>query len=208
MAEDIAFAALDDAFSSFERSKIVLLPVPFDGTSLYQKGADKGPSAIIEASRFLDLYDIETGTEVYQKGIHTSSPVSGKSSEETVSLVKEKVSSFLEEGKFVVVLGGEHTAALGAMLAHPEDDDMTVIQLDAHLDLIDESNGDRFNHACGMSRAKERFDIIQAGIRSMDASEKDSVDESKVFYAKDMVGDSSWADRLISLSKKELYLIR
>ncbi len=69
------FGGIPPAYSAYESSPIVILPVPFDATSTWIKGADKGPDAILEASANMELYDIDTDSEVYLKGIHTADPV-------------------------------------------------------------------------------------------------------------------------------------
>src|SRR5690554_1403974 len=61
------YADIPVEFSTIENSKVVLIPVPYDGTSTWQKGADKGPDAFLEASANMELYDIETDTEVYRR---------------------------------------------------------------------------------------------------------------------------------------------
>ena len=97
------FGGIPPIYSAYESSPVVILPVPFDATSTWIKGADKGPDAILEASANMELYDIETDSEVYLKGIHTASPVIGNTSPEALSRqVYNTVNKFLEDGKFVV----------------------------------------------------------------------------------------------------------
>src|ERR1700733_5909006 len=109
--EEGRYAGLPDPYGSEELSKIVILPVPFDKTTTYQKGSDKGPEALIEASRNLELYDIETNSEVYLKGIYTHRPIHAESSEEMLGDTYEKMKELLAKGKFVVVVGGEHAVS-------------------------------------------------------------------------------------------------
>ena len=68
------FGDLPHEYSNLEQAEIVIVPVPYDGTSTWQKGADKGPEALIDASGHMELYDIETDSQVYLKGIYTSKP--------------------------------------------------------------------------------------------------------------------------------------
>jgi len=157
MKQIINFGCLPEEYSLLKGSKIVVIPVAYDGTSTWLKGADKAPIAIIEASANMELYDIETDSEVYQQGIFTSQAIEGLSSpEDLVQAVTETVKKYLRKDKFAVVIGGEHSVSIGSIKAHVENHkDMTVLQLDAHCDLRDEYNGSKYNHACVMARVKE-----------------------------------------------------
>jgi len=208
MTEALNFGALPPRHSSAGDSKIVLVPVPYDGTSTWMKGADRGPQAIIDASVNLELYDIDTDSEVYHHGIFTDAPVEvGSSADRMVAAVEQRVRGHLADNKFTVVLGGEHSVSIGAARAHaahfPE---VTVLQLDAHSDLRDEYEGSRFNHACVMARIRECCPIVQVGIRSMDISEKPSVDPDRIFFAKDVAGRTEWIDRVVATLSEQVYV--
>ena len=122
------------------------------------KGADKGPAAILAASANMELFDIETGSEVYRRGIFTAEPVTeNRTPEAMVAAVRERVSGFLEREQFVVTVGGEHSVTIGAVQAHAARyPDLCVLQLDAHADLRDAYEGSPFNHACVMARVREQ----------------------------------------------------
>jgi agmatinase len=169
-------------------SGIIIIPVPYDGTSTWMKGADRGPDAIMEASVNLEFYDVETGTEVHKKGIHTIAPVSeNRSPDALVNAVHNKISRLLAEKKFPVTVGGNHTVSIGAIKAFAEKyNDLTVLQLDAHTDLRQEYEGSRFNHACAMARCRDYASFIQVGIRSTSADELPYIDKERVFYAHDL----------------------
>lgn len=194
--------------STYKTAKIAILPVPYDGTSTWVKGADKGPAAIIEASANMELYDIETDSEVYKQGIFTDKPISEKSSpEKMASKVKRAVAKHLRENKFMVLLGGEHSVSIGAIQAHQEKyPEMCVLQLDAHTDLREKYLGSKYSHACVMARARELCPIVQAGIRSMDAGETKNLDKSRVFFAENIVGRSCWQDKVIAKLNKKVYI--
>lgn len=119
------YGGLDNEFTSYKDAKIVVLPVPYDGTSTWLKGADKGPDAILEASANMELYDIETDSEVYTQGIATLDPVTESSSPEAMSdAVEMQVDTLLKDKKFPVLLGGEHSVSIGSIRAfakHYED---------------------------------------------------------------------------------------
>jgi len=121
MGQKAHFGDLHEEYSALEQARIVVIPAPYDRTSTWLKGADKGPAAIIEASAHMELYDIETDSEVYKKGIFTAEPVDGPElPEDMIEMVAEQVRKHLENDKFVVVVGGEHSVSLGPVRAHIE----------------------------------------------------------------------------------------
>jgi len=192
----------------FDGSEIVLLPIPYDKTSTYGKGADKGPAALLDASYNLEFYDIETDSEPCLRGIHTARPVICEEGPEALcDMVYARTKELLDAGKFVVSIGGEHSVSVGAAKAHCERfSNTTIIQLDAHSDLRMSYHGSAYNHACVMARMKEFAPIVQAGIRSMDVSEKDNMDYSRVFFAKDMTGSNLWMEQACSLLTENVYI--
>jgi len=202
------FGGLPEEYSNLPIAKIVIVPVAYDATSTWIKGADKGPAAIIEASANMELYDIETDSEVYREGIYTDKTIEEKFSPEgMVEEVKKRVSNYLEKGKFVVVLGGEHSVSIGSIKAYVENKvDFTVLQLDAHSDLRDQYEGSKYNHACVMARVKELCPIVQVGIRSMDYSEKEIMDRANVFFAEDIYSRIDWIDEVISKLTDRVYI--
>jgi agmatinase len=208
MKEPINFGYLPEEFSSAENSSIVIVPVAYDGTSTWMKGADEGPNAIIEASTNMELYDIETDSEIYKRGIFTDEAIGGKiTTKEMVDAVHDAVQYYLEEGKFTVVMGGEHSVSIGAIKAHAARyEKLTVLQLDAHADLREEYNGSKYNHACIMARAREFCPIVQVGIRSMSSSEKESADLSQIFLAKDIHDNIDWIAKVIPKLSDNVYI--
>lgn len=208
MGQKANFGDLPDEYSTLEHVKVVLIPVPYDRTSTWMKGADKGPSAIIEASAHMELYDIETDSEVYKKGIFTAEPVDcPELPEEMVEMVAEQARKQLENGKFVVVMGGEHSVSIGSARAHAADNaELTVLQLDAHSDLRDQYEGSRYNHACTMARIAELCPIVQVGIRSMDASEKKALDTNRVVFAAEIYRNKNWIEKVLSKLSKNVYV--
>lgn len=202
------FGDLPNENSNLEKAKIVILPVPYDGTSTWVKGADKGPEAIIEASANMELYDIETDSEVYKRNIFTASPILEKQSpEKMVKEVKRTVASFLEKDKFVVTIGGEHSITVGAVGAYKEKyNNLSVLQFDAHSDLRQEYNGSKFNHACVMARIRELCPITQVGIRSMDISEKMNLDKSRIFFAENIYNNTDWHKKALAKLTNKVYI--
>ena len=202
------FGYLPEEFSGLDESQIVVVPVPYDKTSTWIKGADKGPSALIEASGNMELYNIETDSSVCEKGIFTDKPVKEDSTpEKMVAAVRKRVEGHISNGKFVVVLGGEHSVTFGSVQAHADRfKNMSVLQLDAHSDLRDEYEGSKYNHACVMARIKEICPIVQVGIRSMDVSEKENLGKNNVFFAKDIYDNREWMDKAVALLKDNVYI--
>lgn len=202
------FGDLPEKYSNLEQAQVVILPVPYDGTSTWQKGADNGPAALIDASMHMELYDIETDSQVYLKGIFTSEPVEENSSpEKMVDKVQEQVQYYLDEDKFVVTLGGEHSVTTGSVRAHFQKfENITVLQLDAHSDLRDEYEGSKYNHACVMARISEFCPIVQVGIRSMDYSEKQALDMSRIFFAEHIHKTNDWISKVLSKLSDKVYI--
>jgi len=197
-----------DATCSLEKAQMVLVPVPYDGTSTWGKGADKGPDALIRASEHLEAYDIETRYEVCDHGFYTDDPVTENSSPETMTqAVYARVKQRLDQNKFCITLGGEHSVSIGAVQAHAEKySDLTVLQLDAHSDLRDEYQGSKFNHACVMARVREMCSTVQVGVRSIDAHELSHVEPDRMFYAHDIFGQTAWMERAIEKMAPNVYV--
>ncbi|MBP7052073.1 MAG: agmatinase [Phycisphaerae bacterium] len=202
------FGGLPPQYSELTNSKIVLTPVPYDGTSTWVKGADKGPEAIIRASANMELYDIETDSQVYLHGIATDAPVTEASSvERMVESVRKRVQGHLANDKFVVVLGGEHSVSIGAIQAHVRQfPGVSVLQLDAHSDLRQEYEGSRNNHACVMARARELCPIVQVGIRSMDISETQGLQRDRVFFAEHIYDGRAWIEQVVGKLAEQVYI--
>ncbi|MBP5206340.1 MAG: arginase family protein, partial [Bacteroidales bacterium] len=156
------FLDMDDEFLQLESAAYVLLSVPYDGTSTFVKGADKGPQAILDASDSLELYDIQYDIDASKAGVYTDHYDYDLSTPEAmVKSVYGRVSHFLDMGKRVAMVGGEHSVSVGAIRAMSERyPDLTVLQIDAHADLRDEYHGSLYNHACVMRRAQECARVV------------------------------------------------
>jgi agmatinase len=198
---DIPFCGKDAHWTDYKSAKIIVFPVPYDYTGTWQKGANLGPEAILEASAHVELYDIETGIEVHSYGIHTFQlPRLPKSPEDLSRIIRKNFSSFIKDGKFPVMLGGNHSITPGAVQGIKEYfSDLNVLQLDAHADLRESYNGSPFNHACIMARVKEICPAVQVGIRSLNREEYGKLDTSRVFFARDIVFENDWIDNVVEL---------
>jgi agmatinase len=192
----------------YSDSRIIIVPVPYDETSTWIKGAGKGPQAIMEASVNLEFYDIETDSEVHLKGIHTIDPVREKESPEAlVDAVCNTISRLLNERKFPVIVGGNHTVSIGAAKAFSGFfSNLSVLQLDAHSDLRNVYEGSPFNHACTMARIREFAPIIQAGIRSMSREEVSLADRKRIFFAHELYCNKSDYQDAIDMLTENVYI--
>ncbi len=162
----------------------------------------------MNASKHLELYDIETGSEVSVNGIHTAGKVSGLTPEIMVRNVYQKTSKLLADNKYTVVIGGEHTVSLGTIKAHVECfDNVSILHLDAHTDMRDTYEGTTYSHACVMARAKEVTDkIVSVGIRSMDSSELKNITSTNIFYASDIRKSKTWIHNVTKKLSDNVYL--
>jgi agmatinase len=204
----IDFGGIDNQFTDYAQAKIVVIPVPFDATSTWIRGADLGPAAILEASANMELYDIQTGREVFLEGIHTTEPVSETmDAEKMTAELERKVSGVVADGKFPVVIGGNHSVSIGAVRACAGHfGRITVVQLDAHTDLRPEYEGSPLNHACAMARASEVADLLQVGIRSMCSDELPYLKQDRIYYAHDISGRADWHDEAVSKIQGPVYI--
>lgn len=202
------FAGIPEEYGQYEDASIVVIPVSYDGTSTYGKGADKGPDAIFDAAENMELYDIETNNEVYKNGIFMAPTLFGHTSPETmVKEVDHEVSKYIETGKFVTLLGGEHSVSIGSIRAFARKyNDLTVLQLDAHSDLRSEYEGSKCNHACAMHEASYTTNLVQVGIRSMDASELEFLRPENLFTSYDIRSNRYWKEDVINAIGENVYI--
>jgi agmatinase len=193
---------------SYDESEIIILPVPYDETSTWMRGADKGPDAVLEASVNLEFYDIETDSEAHLKGIHTVEPVLVKETPaKLVNEVYRRTLELLDRKKFPVIIGGNHTVPIGAFRAYAERySDLTILQLDAHGDLRQEYEGSEFNHACAMARAREFAPVVQVGIRSMSVGELPYAEKDRIFYAYQLYNDKTLYRKALDKLTANVYI--
>ncbi|MEE9200871.1 MAG: agmatinase [Candidatus Brocadiales bacterium] len=205
------FGALPGEDSQLEKSRLVILPVPYDSTATYRTGAKEGPLAIINASRNLELFDEELLCDVSTQGIHTLPELMPEHSgpEHMIKTVEGVADQILKQGKIPVTLGGEHSITLGPVRAckkiFPR---LSVLQIDAHLDLRDSYAGTEYSHACVMRRVLETVAITQVAIRSFSEEEHDFVTKNnlKPFYQRDINHSKDWPDEVIKRLSGEVYV--
>jgi len=199
MKNNRTFAGIPEVNAQLETSKIVLLRVPYDETSTWQKGADRGPEAFLKASENMELYDIETDSEVYKEGVYLAEAIYENASPEAmVNAVHETTKKYINKNKFVTIFGGEHSISIGTIRAFNDCfQNLTVLHIDAHADLRKEYEGSPYNHACAVYEANQNTNLVQVGIRSMDISETRVMNKEKVFFAHDMAVNEYWMDDVL-----------
>ncbi len=203
------FSFFDLEKDSFEKAEAVILPVPFENTASYEGGAANCASAIIEASRFIEGFDLELGCEAFKKfSCFTLKDLElEKEPDSAIKAISEIFQELLERKKFVLMLGGDHSVSMGAFEALAKKfsrKDLTVLQLDAHADLRDSYLDSKLNHADVMRRAWEKFACVQAGIRAIDIGEKEWIEKNNaknVFFMPDFD-----AKKIVSACKENVYL--
>jgi agmatinase len=209
------FLAIEKGMSSFESSKIVVVQAPYEHTVSYGGGAKRGPQGIITASQYVEFYDDELDRELCKElGIATLPPIQfGKKSDaRAMRVIQDQVEQLLDLDKFVVTLGGEHTITQATVAAHLKKyPDMSVIQLDAHSDLRESYQGNKYSHASVMARVCELMDpkkIVQVGIRAQCIEEARYIKEKDIntFFAHNIRGGYNWGDGVMESLGDEVYV--
>ena len=202
----------EEEFSSFDRARVVVWPVSYEGTVSYGMGTGRGAETIIDASRNMELYDEETDAEVYKLGIHTVAETPSIAPPEAMmKSLYERARELVSTGKFVAMIGGEHSVSAPVIRAHAERyENLSVLQIDAHADLRDTYDGTPHSHASIMARVVKdmRIPSVQCGIRSISAEEARSLHEypTRIFWAKDIVGRTDWWDEAVEGLTENVYL--
>ncbi len=207
------FLGIPEEFANPQTARAAIIPVPYDLTSSWKKGADRGPAALIEASCTVEFFDIETRTEPYRHGIATLPAIECDGPPEEMSaLVAMRVGETLDRKQIPIVLGGEHSVSIGAVQATAKRfGDLSVLQIDAHGDTRESYEGSTHNHACIMARAREVAEIVQVGIRAIEKGEYERMDLDRVYFAHDLAKaresrDTSWMDRIVEQLTDHVYL--
>lgn len=176
-ASDTAgFLGLAPRYCDYARSRVAILPIPYDATASYQSGSRRGPDAIIAASQHVEHFDDELERESFRCGIATCPPVEANASGPAAMHedIHKAARRIVKDGKLLIGLGGEHGVTSGLVRAvASKHRKLSILQIDAHLDLRDSYNGTEFSHASVMRRCLDYADtIVPVGIRSRDVSEQ------------------------------------
>jgi agmatinase len=209
------FLGIESRISSYSSSKIVVLPVPYEHTVSYGGGTRRGPRAILDASRYVEFYDEELGTELCNSvGIATLPllPLGRSADDKAIAKIYGAVKKLIADGKFVAVLGGEHTISQAPIKAYAEEyPDLSVIQFDAHADLRNTYEGTRFSHACVMARVCEIMDparVVQVGIRALSPEEAEFIRNSGIttLYAHQIRAAGEWISSILPKLSHHVYV--
>ena len=217
------FLGLDDELSAWERAMAVIMPVPYEATTSYGAGTGRGPAAIIEASRFIELYDQELDLEPNQIGIATLPELhlTGAGPNEAIAELRAAYDEILHAGagKFIVMLGGEHSVTSAPVLAWADalaaagklrdGKRLSVLQFDAHTDLRDAYEGTPFSHAAVMYQVHERVDLTAVGIRALTREERELArgsDHVHLFMADDIHTGDAWMDEVMATLGDYVYI--
>ncbi len=206
------FLGLPETEVSFERASAVVLPVPYEATVSYMGGTRFGPRAMLHASRFLELYDHELDCEPYRAGVYTLPELmlSGAGPEAAMSQLGAAIELLLDAGKFVVMLGGEHSISGPVILAHAarrQPNTLSVLQLDAHADLRREYEGTPYSHACVMHRVHDKVQLVPVGIRSLTAEERELARAHGIptLFGHEL-GHDGWIERTLEALGDHVYI--
>jgi agmatinase len=217
------FLGIDEPWCHPDRAGVYVLPAPYEHTSSYILGSDRGPSAILDASCQVEFYDEQLKCEPFREwgGIATASALDlgGKVDRAAVEAIERFVSSHAGKGRFLVTLTGEHTGALGAIRAHAKHyPQMCVVQIDAHGDLREAYQGNRFSHASVMARViEDGHALVQVGIRSISQEEIARIEQSDritTFFAANILDPSGpyegkaskWIPDVVAACRGPVYL--
>lgn len=210
------FLAIEDEYSDYKNSAIAILPAPYEATTSYGKGTSKGPAAILDASHYVEFFDEEMNRELcFEKGIVSIKEIefNRKKGKSALDLIYKNVKALIDDGKFVVTLGGEHTISTAPIKAHYDTyKNLSILHFDAHSDLRDSYEGTKYSHACFAARVAEfTTDITQVGIRAQCKEEYDFIKANGIntFYAfgiKNGKYGNEWMDKVISKLKKNVYI--
>ncbi|MGE5680136.1 MAG: agmatinase [Bacillota bacterium] len=210
------FLAIEKEHSAYKTSEIAVVSAPFEKTVSYGHGTKNGPKAILEASHYVEFYDEELDRElVFEKGICTLAPLDfkGMSIKKSIAHIYDKVKKLLEDNKFVVTLGGEHSLSLAPIKAHIEKfENLSILQFDAHSDLRQSYEGSIYSHASVMARVAElTSDIVQVGIRAQCIEEAEFIKANNIntFYARNIrlnKHGKSWQSEVIKSLKENVYI--
>ncbi len=200
-------------YYDYENARIAVLPVPFERTTSYLQGTADGPKAIVEASYNVELYDIELDDEPYLQGIHTLSSLAfpaGELINQSLNKIEVAIARILDDGKWPIILGGEHTISYPIFLAFQKRfSNLSILHLDAHTDLRNEYLDDPFSHACVIRRIREHNkNIVSVGIRSMSREEANYIKKEKpiIFYDHEIQKHGIPTDRILAALSNDVFI--
>lgn len=205
------FLEYDPAFTDNPAAPYAVLPVPYERTVSYGRGTARAPAAILKASTHLEPFDEEL-LEPLNLRVQTLPPVDCRPGRHVFASLKRIAGGIMRQKRFLMTLGGEHslTAPLVAA-ARDVYGRISVLQIDAHLDLRDIYQGRRDSHACVMRRIRElNVPVVHVGIRSLCAEEYQLVNDRRasIFWARALVDapNTAWMDAAIARLGRRVYV--
>ena len=196
------------------KEKVVVIPFGLEKTVSYGVGTSKGPKEIIKASHQVELFDEDLNKEPYKNiGIKTLKPFTIKNNIiEALKQIENINKLLLDKKKFPLILGGEHSLTPGAIRPFVKKfGKICLLHFDAHADLRNSYNGNKFSHASAIRRCLDNSNVsvISFGIRNISSSEilfmKKNKKRIKIYWAKDK---SKWNLREFKkiIKNKKVYL--
>tara|TARA_Y100000590_G_scaffold236945_1_gene266676 strand:+ start:1414 stop:2298 length:885 start_codon:yes stop_codon:yes gene_type:complete len=192
LSNKLGYLGIDNQFNFKE--KVVVVPFGLEKTVSYGGGTKNGPKEIIKASHQVELYDEELKCEPYKKiGIKTLKPFKiEKNIQKALKKIADINENILNKKLFPIVLGGEHSITPGCILPFVKRyKNLCLLHFDAHADLRESYNGEKFSHASAIKRCLDNRNVslISFGIRNISASEipflKKNSKRINIFWAKD-----------------------
>jgi agmatinase len=203
-----------DAESSFDTASFILFGVPFEKTSSFRHGADKGPYEVRQASWNFERFDLRSGINFEEISVHDYGDLDVKNltSKELFSATKEFTTTILSKKKIPIAIGGDHSITPGIVAAFPKD--IAVVSLDAHMDFRQKYKNDIYNHACVIQRIADHIslqNIAVLGIRSAEKEEHDDALNQGLFFRDAFTMNKEGIQRSIKETKtllkgKDIYL--
>ncbi len=209
------FLGLDGAPATPEGAATWILPVPYEATTSWRAGTRRGPRAIIDASRYIELHDHELGGDPSREGVYTF-PALELTRGDAARAMAELEDAFTKvldaaAGRRLIMLGGEHSVSAPAVLAHARrhTERLSVLQFDAHLDLRESLDGSPYSHACAMGRVIDRVDLVTVGARGISREEWQTAeqrDNVTVITGEEVGRGGDWVERAVAALGNPVYI--
>ncbi|CAN5330573.1 agmatinase [soil metagenome] len=210
------YFGLSEDYSDKDKSRVAIVPVPYEATTSYGKGTKDGPEAMLVASQQVELFDDELWIEPFKIGIHTADAVkidaAANESESAFDGLADTVKPLINSDKFPILLGGEHSLTLGGVKGCLEKyPGLSVLQIAAHSNLRSSYEGNTHSHASvgfQVYKALTTPAMTQVGIRNISWEEVAWMEEEEpnlsIFWARNQ---SKWdVGEIINTLSNDVYL--
>ncbi len=211
------FLGAEQATGPLHEAHAVILPVPFEATTSWGGGTRRGPRALLEASRYIELYDGEFDAEPATGMVVRTLPALELTREGPGPAMAELQAAYRRVADaagdaFVVMLGGEHSISAPAIRAQADRSGgrISVLQMDAHADLRAEYEGTPHSHASAMARVLDVADVVAVGLRGVSREEVEASraagGASTLIWADEMAAGEGWMERALEALGPVVYL--